>query len=176
MKGGRPGRPSLGRKNRCHPERPYGCNWLCKQCYAHQWYLSIKYTAKDHRAAWYRANKAHVLRHQKRARKQDPIGHALNTLRSTAKQRCMAFALTREDLEAVWTMICPVFGMPLSLTNTRKKDNSLSIDRIDNDYGYVPGNIAVMSWRANRLKLDASLEELEAVLKYVRRETRRRVA
>jgi hypothetical protein len=34
--------------------------------------------------------------------------------------------------------------------------------------GYVPGNVFVICWRANFLKSNASLDELEKIMKYVK--------
>jgi hypothetical protein len=59
----------------------------------------------------------------------------------------------------------------LSYTRDKKKphrDNYPTLDRWDNAKGYVPGNVFVISWRANRIKWDCSLVELEAVAKYAR--------
>jgi hypothetical protein len=42
------------------------------------------------------------------------------------------------------------------------------VDRLVNERGYVPGNITVMSFKANRIKNDSTAEELEAVARYVR--------
>ena len=39
-------------------------------------------------------------------------------------------------------------------------DNNPSIDRIDPTKGYVSGNIHIISWRANRLKNNGSLDDL----------------
>ena len=39
------------------------------------------------------------------------------------------------------------------------------IDRIDSSKGYVKGNVRVISKRANTLKNNATIEELELVLK-----------
>jgi hypothetical protein len=41
------------------------------------------------------------------------------------------------------------------------------LDRIDNSKGYTPSNIQVISWRANRIKADASADELRRVLAYM---------
>ena len=46
-------------------------------------------------------------------------------------------------------------------------ENSPSLDRIDNSKGYVPGNIAVISMRANMIKNNASLVELKAIVAYI---------
>lgn len=45
--------------------------------------------------------------------------------------------------------------------------DSPSLDRIDNDIGYVKDNIWVISQRANQMKGDASKEELICFAKWV---------
>lgn len=47
----------------------------------------------------------------------------------------------------------------------------ISIDRIDSTKSYTKGNIQIMSWRANRLKMDASLSELETPVAFLRGES-----
>jgi hypothetical protein len=42
------------------------------------------------------------------------------------------------------------------------------VDRLDNDKGYTPDNIRVISMRANDIKSNATLDELEAVVAYVK--------
>ena len=59
---------------------------------------------------------------------------------------------------------CPVLGIDIVWENrTKRIEASPSIERIDSSKGYEPGNVALISWRANRIKKDASLQELEAV-------------
>ena len=70
--------------------------------------------------------------------------------------------------------VCPVFGIEINYEGTKAKgfvDDSPSIDRIDSAKGYIKGNVQIISWRANRIKSDASLHELEAILKYVKEKT-----
>jgi hypothetical protein len=69
---------------------------------------------------------------------------------------------------------CPALGIPLMVSHRGKggRDNSPSLDRIDPTQGYVPGNVAVISSRANRAKNDLTCEELAAVLAYARCHTR----
>jgi hypothetical protein len=67
-------------------------------------------------------------------------------------------------------MFCPVLGLPLNYTvlTGRPEDNSPSIDRFDNDLGYVHGNVRVISNRANRLKSDGTKEEHLKIAEYMK--------
>jgi hypothetical protein len=65
--------------------------------------------------------------------------------------------------------VCPVLGIELDYTATRVKDNSVSFDRIDPSKGYVKGNVAIISFRANRLKSDGNKEEFRRLYKWLDR-------
>jgi len=86
-----------------------------------------------------------------------------------AKARGLEFIISIGDLSI--PECCPVFPwIKLNLENKgRMQDDSPSIDRIDSSKGYIPGNICVISWRANRMKGDASPLELQALLAYISR-------
>jgi hypothetical protein len=72
------------------------------------------------------------------------------------------FSLTLSDLDL--PTHCPVFGWELVYqASGRRQPNSASLDRIDSRLGYVPGNVWVISWRANQIKMDSIVEELRAV-------------
>ena len=82
-----------------------------------------------------------------------------------AKRNGWEFNLTREDIQI--PALCPVLKIPISPGVSGKKGgtpNSPSIDRINPKAGYVRGNVRVISNRANTLKCDATVAELEAVL------------
>jgi len=68
-----------------------------------------------------------------------------------------------EPSDIVVPEICPVLGIPLS---TGDRENAPSLDRLIPALGYVLGNIRVISFRANRIKSDASAEEIKRVLAY----------
>lgn len=78
----------------------------------------------------------------------------------------MTFNLTEKDI--VIPDIRPVLGIPLVIGSRRMHDNSPSLDRWDNHEGYTVNNTRVISWRANKLKLDASVDEMEKVLAYMK--------
>jgi hypothetical protein len=56
---------------------------------------------------------------------------------------------------------CPVLGLEIKFNKVQREHDSPSLDRIDSTKGYTASNIQIVSWRANRLKADATLEELE---------------
>lgn len=61
---------------------------------------------------------------------------------------------------------CPLLGIKL-VPNTVKGPlpSSPTLDRLDPTKGYTPDNIWVISARANRIKNDATIDELERVVK-----------
>lgn len=96
--------------------------------------------------------------------------YKIPTLKFRAKKKNLEFNLTEKDL--IIPLVCPVFGFPLVLGNPLNKlpkDSSPSVDRNDHTKGYTKDNITIMSTRANILKRDATLKELEMLVAYMRR-------
>jgi hypothetical protein len=56
--------------------------------------------------------------------------------------------------------VCPILSIPIVL-GERRSDNSPSLDRLVPEKGYVPGNVRVISDKANRLKGDRTLRQLQ---------------
>ena len=91
--------------------------------------------------------------------------------KSRARRTGLAFTITPTDLEPL-PIMCPVLGFPLVYGATEdEKNRAPSLDRINNAKGYVPGNVRIISFRANTLKRDATLEELRALVAYCERNT-----
>lgn len=68
-----------------------------------------------------------------------------------AKEQGQSFTITMDDITI--PTHCPILGIELEKGQAaRIKETSSSLDRIDNDKGYVPGNVWVISQRANRMK------------------------
>lgn len=83
-----------------------------------------------------------------------------------AKDARIPFSITRADV--VVPDACPALGIPLERGGGYEaRDNSPTIDRIIPSLGYVPGNVAVISFRANRIKSDATLAELRALVAFL---------
>jgi hypothetical protein len=72
------------------------------------------------------------------------------------------YQLTKDLVE------CPVLGCELLFGGTGTiKDNSASIDRFDPTKGYTRDNVWIISDKANRMKSDATLEEIKRVYAYM---------
>jgi hypothetical protein len=82
------------------------------------------------------------------------------------------FEITVEDIEAVWPEdnLCPVYGIPLQQGIKKPTAASPTLDMIDPNGGYVPGNIGVLSSRANALKSNADAATLRRLLAWITRE------
>lgn len=85
--------------------------------------------------------------------------------RGRAKRAKLAHTITVDDV--VVPARCPVFGTPFVFGAGKPTPRSPSLDRIVPSLGYVPGNVCVISYRANAIKRDASLEELRALVGYM---------
>lgn len=87
----------------------------------------------------------------------------LNSTKTSAKARGLEHTIGINDI--VIPEFCPVLGLKLQDGGTQ--DDSPSVDRKDSSLGYVAGNVRVISLRANRLKSNATLEELQALVNYM---------
>ena len=94
----------------------------------------------------------------------------VRSLLRLAKKRRLEMDI--QECDIVIPTHCPVLGIPLEVGTRRAKDNSPSLDRVNPSKGYVRGNVEVISWRANRLKSDASLVEIAAIHHYMKRRIR----
>ena len=80
----------------------------------------------------------------------------LNSAKARAKQFGRDFNLTLDDI--IIPQTCPVLGTPMV---------SPSLDRHNNDLGYVKGNVFVISKRANMLKSNGSAEDFKKIIAYL---------
>jgi hypothetical protein len=80
-----------------------------------------------------------------------------------AKRKGLEFSLVKEDI--VIPDLCPVFGTPINFDD---KKNVPTLDRIDSSKGYTKENIKVISFRANRLKDNGTIEEFMKIIDYMK--------
>lgn len=148
------------------PRRPSGVTSECKPC------------QRVRNQRWIDANRER-FRHLNRdatngKRRRDPIRNLVATARARAKKSGLEFSITEADLTI--PEFCPVLGTKLTYglgwgqgQSLTVRDTRASLDRIDNSKGYVPGNIIVVSYRANRIKSDATTTELLKIARFYAR-------
>lgn len=97
--------------------------------------------------------------------------------RQRGRSKGLEATITADDL--VWPTHCPVLGIELNYADRSgqrgsgpTQQNWPSLDRWDNTKGYVPGNVFVISVRANVLKGNATADEMERIAAYMRERPR----
>jgi DNA-binding CsgD family transcriptional regulator len=100
---------------------------------------------------------------QKSRKKFDMLG-AIQRAKARAKEKGFPFSLHPEDIRV--PELCPVLGIKMTRYTGRggPMDDSPTLDRIVNELGYVSGNVRVISNKANRIKTNATCEEVALVL------------
>lgn len=128
---------------------------------------------------YYEANKEKSLERNRKSRLENPDkwveyrtrfneAHPLISLLGNCRRRArdgkFPCTITLEYLESLpIPTTCPVLG--ITIDNTIR-EQTISLDKIIPELGYVPGNVVFVSIRANRLKSDASLEELKKLVSF----------
>lgn len=114
---------------------------------------------------WRKNNADYVLSQTIKLRNENYEKYMLNCVKRNAKRTGREVTITEDDI--VIPKMCPVLGIQLDRRSGRgNRDASPSVDRIDNTKDYVPGNVVVVSMRANQVKGTASVQELEQVLNF----------
>lgn len=114
---------------------------------------------------WRDSHKKELAVSQAKYYKDNPDVYLLNACRQRAKKLGIPFNITREDV--IIPQNCPALGMPLERGTKGFHESSPSIDQIVPGKGYIKGNVMVVSFRANRIKSNASLDELRKVVAYL---------
>lgn len=96
--------------------------------------------------------------------KRDRMLRYWQTKRLRAK---VDFSITCEYLREIWTDTCPALGIPISLGLHQSEDGLAHLDRIDSNKGYIKGNVQWLSGKANRIKTNATNEELKLLLTFM---------
>lgn len=149
----------------------YSCH--CKACkkarYGHQfksYYAENRSRLNANTRAW---------REKKRA--EDPIEfwvhNNLVAVKGRAKRNGLDFDLDVDFLKSIAVSHCPL--LDLELIYGLKKDaeftdrgRGASLDRKDPKLGYTKDNVWIISYRANSIKQDATVQELEQVVERLR--------
>lgn len=117
--------------------------------------------------SYYRQKGYHALpdvrARRKRYRELNPERTMLDGVKNRCHRRKMKCDITVQDI--VIPEVCPILLVPLKKYD---KNWAPSLDRVDNSKGYEKGNVRVISKRANALKGDMSIDDIERLLAYAK--------
>jgi hypothetical protein len=148
-----------------------GLRTECKQCH------------DEIKKVWEAKNKENILKKRKEYRsrrdvkdrrcviakewnKKNNASVICTRAKKRAKQLNLPFDITKEDI--IIPEFCPILGIKMEYSDGYMADNSPSIDRIVPELGYVKNNIIIISNRANRIKNNASLEEIQKLYNWLK--------
>ncbi|GAA6622716.1 hypothetical protein NUACC26_085400 [Scytonema sp. NUACC26] len=174
-----------GNFNKCKKVKSGLHSW-CKQCvkqYRSKYHSENKKELNEKRREYRSENKEIVREQEQKQRSKDrqkynqmrmnwtiknPEKVLLIKARERVKLKNLEMDITENDI--IIPDLCPMLGIPLISHRGKgiQSDNSPSLDRIDPKLGYIKGNIHVISVRANKIKNDATTEELGLIYEYLK--------
>jgi hypothetical protein len=98
---------------------------------------------------------------------ENPQYYLWYVARTRSRQKGIEFTISEQDL--IVPEFCPILDIPLT-KGDGYLPNSMSLDRVDNTKGYIPGNVRVISRKANLMKSSLTLNILEKLIKYIKNE------
>jgi len=146
-----------------------------------RWRDNNKEYRDTYNRAYFAENQSRLSRKARERRQtffaEDPKAAWLHYITKSAASRARQNKLPYDKVLSKLTLpdICPVLGTTLNYSRNYKRKvrllgpqpDSPSLDRIVPEHGYVFTNLRVISWRANLLKRDASIDEIRGVLSYM---------
>ena len=161
-----------------------GIRSACKSCelesrrkYQEQYRKENKIHINNLQKKWYHLKRDYKKEYQKQYKRKD----RLKTILNNAKARAKLDSVEIDNIEILYDHLkekyfehesgipttCEVFNIPLFFSDIRTI-NTPSLDRINNECGYVIGNIRIISLRANILKSDGTADEHFKIAHYIK--------
>lgn len=153
---------TLSEFGKCNPKNPCGAfkdglTYECRKCHNE----SRRTWAKTHRESTSRATSRYHQKH--------PEFRLWSEAKRRAKERGTPFEIIRNDV--VIPALCPALGIPLARNAGKCGVGSPSLDAIIPELGYVRGNVAVISHKANTMKSNATIAELKSLVAWLEKES-----
>jgi len=171
-------------------EEFYKSHLVCKKCTAERlrksyldnrerilkrakaYYANNREKIDNYKKKYRETNKEELSRKQRILYEKDPMMWILPKAKQRAMKKGLEFSINKEDI--IIPKYCPILGIELKSCGLGGGDSSPSIDRINPKKGYTKDNIQVISIRANRIKNDASIEELRKIATFLENLTNER--
>lgn len=106
-------------------------------------------------------------------KKIKPMSYNLRNAKRLSKQKGLDCTLTIEYLQNMFENqkgLCAISGVPIELVwkNNVKKINQVSIDRLDNNLGYVIGNVHLVALGINYLRNTFDLDDTKQFIEMLK--------
>lgn len=150
---------------------PDGLQYWCKACQKvsnRTWHRKHKKKNNAKKRAYYHAHKERCIKQVKTYAQQHPERVLWAKARARARTQRLPFNIEPTDI--VIPKTCPLLGIPLRGGVGVSSKGSPTLDRKEPKRGYVKGNVWVVSFKANTMKQDATLEEIEQLARNLRLE------
>lgn len=141
-----------------HEGLRYAKNNRCVECCRLKNQSQDRSKNRDRVNEWRRSRPEYNRMAAARWRASNPEKNIVAIARQRARKENLPFNITVDDISI--PEFCPVFGTTMTTP---------SLDQINAGQGYVKGNVCVISMEANRLKSDATIEQLEQIITYMKK-------
>lgn len=119
---------------------------------------------------WTNKNKDKLKERDQNLRQKDPIAYLCKSIEKRIKKSNMQYdpniyILLKNEYNK--SNLCKCFGIEIQYNKNGHKDNSISIDRVNNNLGYIVGNVQLICYRANAIKSNSTIDELCRIIYYL---------
>jgi hypothetical protein len=117
----------------------------------------------------YKERLARQVEQNKKLKQEDPVKRWARDAYYNTKQRAtklgLDFSLTKEWLIDNAPTRCPLLDIELVYNADKSVENTASVDRKNSAQGYTIENCKIISFKANRIKSNASVDEIALLVK-----------
>ncbi len=155
----------IEKKNSEFYNNKYGKNGLtnqCKQC------MTVYRNSKKEYNRQYMENRRKndnetIKENRRKSYHRNPKNKLYQSAKNRAKRNNIPFNITIDDI--IIPERCPLLNVEFISGTKGNYQYTYSLDRIDNEKGYIKGNIQVITNKANSMKNCATLDELKVFCK-----------
>lgn len=145
---------------------PTGLSYACKDCYK-QYFKDNAERIKKRAREYHIENTEKISKKIRDKREARPAVFLLHKAKERATKFSLPFSIVEADVQV--PEFCPILNVKLVINKGTNGPDSPTLDRIIPELGYTPENIQVISHRANQIKNDASIEELELIIAHLKK-------
>lgn len=142
-----------------------GLQYVCKKCQAS---IKQEYYKNNPDKRWHKKRPEESLSRSQAYKIRNWEKTMYLCAKNNAYKKGREFNIDLRDI--VIPVYCPLLGIKLTrILNKGRVGSNPSLDRIDNSKGYIKGNVMVISDKANRIKMNLSMNELRLLSENIKK-------